>query len=108
MLIFRHQVIHIGLGFGELHFVHTFACVPMQESLAPEHGRELFGYAFEYFLDGGRIADERGGHFQTPRRYVTHSDFHVAGYPLHEISKRTFPYYVHCRRNTNTYPEFLF
>ena len=44
----------------------------MQESLAPEHSGELFGDALEELLDGGRVADESGGHLQTAGRNVTH------------------------------------
>ena len=46
--------------------------LPMEESLPPEHGGELFGDSFEEFLDGRRVADERRRHFQAARRNVTH------------------------------------
>jgi len=42
LLVFRHQVIHVGLCLRELHLVHTFSSVPMKESLSPEHSCELF------------------------------------------------------------------
>ena len=44
----------------------------MQESLASEHGGELFGDALEELLDGGGVADESGGHLQAARRNITH------------------------------------
>ena len=42
LLILGDEVVHVGLGLGEFHLVHAFACVPMEESLPPEHGGELF------------------------------------------------------------------
>ena len=33
LLILGHQVVHVGLSLGELHFIHALAGVPMQESL---------------------------------------------------------------------------
>merc|ERR1712029_306922 len=45
LLVLGHQVVHVGLGLGELHLVHTLASVPVEESLAPEHGGELLGDA---------------------------------------------------------------
>ena len=37
LLILRDQVVHVGLSFRELHLIHTFTRVPMQEGLTPEH-----------------------------------------------------------------------
>merc|ERR1719396_29925 len=42
LLVLRDQVVHVRLRLRELHLVHAFACVPMQECLAPEHCREVF------------------------------------------------------------------
>nr|ACR36990.1 unknown [Zea mays] len=53
LLILGHQVVHVTLCLGELHLIHTLACVPVQESLPPEHGRELLADAAEHLLDGG-------------------------------------------------------
>ena len=58
LLVLRDQVVHVGLGFRELHLIHALASVPMQESLATEHGGELLGDALEQLLDGGGVADE--------------------------------------------------
>ena len=33
LLVFGDQIIHVGLGLGELHFVHTLTGVPVEESL---------------------------------------------------------------------------
>ncbi|OAY83806.1 hypothetical protein ACMD2_02975 [Ananas comosus] len=67
LLVFRYQIIHVALRLGELHFVHPFARVPMQEGLSPEHGRELLTDPAEHLLDRGRVPDERRGHLQSRR-----------------------------------------
>merc|ERR1712055_734540 len=85
LLIFRDQIVHVGFSFSELHFVHAFSSVPMEESLSPEHGSELFGDTFEDLLDGGGITHESGGHLETTRRDVTHGGFHIVGNPFNEI-----------------------
>ena len=57
----------------------------MQESLAPEHGSELLGDSLEELLDGGRVADEGGGHLETSGGNVTDGSLDIVGDPLHEI-----------------------
>ena len=64
--------------------LHT--CVPMKESLPPEHGRELLGDSLEDLLDGGGVAHEGGGHLETPGGNVAHAGHHVVGDPLHEVA----------------------
>jgi hypothetical protein len=59
----------------------------MQESLAPEHGSELFGDALEKLLDGSRVADEGGGHLQTSRRDVADGSLDVVGDPLNKVGR---------------------
>jgi hypothetical protein len=59
----------------------------MQESLAPEHGSELFGDALEKLLDGSRVADEGGGHLQTTGWNVTDSSLDIVGDPLNEVGR---------------------
>ena len=63
-MIGSYQIVHVGLCLSEFHLVHAFTCVPMQESLAPEHGCELLGDALEELLDGGAVAHEGGGHLE--------------------------------------------
>ena len=41
LLVLGYKIVHVGLGLGELHLVHAFASVPVQESLSAEHGSEL-------------------------------------------------------------------
>lgn len=81
LLVFRDEIVHVGRGLRELHLVlfffydregigktlatgqnplflsrlgtyHSLASVPMQESLATEHGHELIADALEQLLDG--------------------------------------------------------
>lgn len=85
-MIFRHQVVHVGLGLCEFHLVHTLACVPMKEGLTPEHRGELLGDTAEDLLDGGRVADECGGHAETAGRDVTHCYLHIVRDPLDEVT----------------------
>merc|ERR1719186_676266 len=79
LLVLGHQVVHVRLGLGELHLVHAFSGVPMQESLSPEHGGELFRDSLEELLNGGGVADECGGHLQTARRNVANRSLDVVG-----------------------------
>ena len=36
LLVLGDQVVHVGLGLGELHLVHALTSVPMKESLVIE------------------------------------------------------------------------
>ena len=56
LLILRDEIIHVGLGLGELHLVHALTSVPVEESLPPEHGGELLGDSLEDLLDGGGVS----------------------------------------------------
>merc|ERR1712183_88212 len=47
LLVLGHQVVHVGLPMRELHLVHALPCVPVEESLPPEHGGELLGDPLE-------------------------------------------------------------
>merc|ERR1719247_3033924 len=67
LLVLGHEVVHVGLGLGELHLVHALAGVPVKEGLAPEHGGELLRYALEQLLDGGRVTDEGARHLEATR-----------------------------------------
>ena len=49
---------------------------PVEERLAPEHGRELLADALEHLLDGCCVAKEGCAHLKTLRRDVT--DLHAA------------------------------
>ena len=55
LLVLGHEIVHVGLGLGELHLVHALASVPMQESLTTEHSGELLGDALEQLLDGSAV-----------------------------------------------------
>merc|ERR1712170_308481 len=86
LLVFRHQVIHVGLGLSELHLIHALTSVPVEEGLAAEHGGELLRDALEQLLDGGGVAHKGGGHLQTTGRDVTDSGLHVVGDPFHKVA----------------------
>jgi len=85
LLVFRDQIVHVRLGFGEFHLVHALASVPMQKRLATEHGTELFGDALEQSLDGSGVTDESGRDRSECRWDVADRRFHVVGDPFDEI-----------------------
>ena len=59
--------------------------VPVEEGLALEHGGELVRDALEQFLDGGGVADERGGHLESLWWDVADGRLDVVGDPLHKV-----------------------
>lgn len=85
LLVLGHKIVHVGLGFGEFHLVHTFAGVPVKEGLAAEHTRELLRHTFEHFLDSGGVTNEGGGHLQSLGGDVAHGGLDVIGDPLHKV-----------------------
>mmetsp|Transcript_13666 Transcript_13666/g.19951 ORF Transcript_13666/g.19951 Transcript_13666/m.19951 type:complete len:499 (-) Transcript_13666:33-1529(-) len=87
LLVLGDKIVHVGLSLGELHLVHTLASVPVQEGLAAEHSSELLADALEHLLDGGRVANEGGGHLETLRGDVAHGGLDVVGDPLDEVGR---------------------
>jgi hypothetical protein len=87
LLVLGDEVLHVGLGLGELHLIHALLGVPMQERLALEHGRELVAHALEQLLDCGRVAEERDGDLHPARRDVALRREHVVRDPLHEVGR---------------------
>merc|ERR1719433_727909 len=87
LLVLRHQIIHVALCFCEFHLVHSFPSVPMQESLAAEHGGEELRHALEHFLNSSAVACERDCHFQALRRNVADARLDVVRNPLHEVAR---------------------
>jgi hypothetical protein len=85
LLVLGDQIVHVGLGLSELHLVHTLTSVPMQESLAPEHGSELVTDTLEELLDGGRVTDKGGGHLEAAGRNGAEGGLDVVGDPLNEV-----------------------
>ncbi|GFH24186.1 uncharacterized protein HaLaN_21931 [Haematococcus lacustris] len=81
------MVVHVGLGLCELHLVHALTRVPVEEGLAPEHGRELLAHTLEHLLDGGAVADEGGGQLQALGGDVAHRGLDVVGDPLHKVGR---------------------
>jgi len=86
LLVLGDEVVHVGLGLGELHLIHALAGVPVEESLATEHRRELLRDALEQLLDGGAVADEGRGHLEASRWDVADRRFDVVWNPLNEVA----------------------
>merc|ERR1712008_543378 len=86
LLVFGNQIVHVGFGFSEFHFVHTFASIPMQESFPSEHGSKLLANALEQFLDGSRVSDKGGSHFQASGRDVTNGSLNIIRDPFDKVA----------------------
>jgi hypothetical protein len=87
LLVLRDQIVHVALSLSELHLVHTLTSVPMQESLAPEHGSELVTDTLEELLDRSRVSDEGGRHLEAAGRNGAESSLDVVGNPLNEVRR---------------------
>merc|ERR1711865_1217363 len=85
LLIFRDEIVHVGLSLGELHLIHTFSSVPMEESLSSEHSSELFTNSLEHLLDGSGVSEESNSHLKTLWWDIANSGFNVVWDPLNEI-----------------------
>ena len=85
LLVFRDEIVHVGLGFGEFHLVHTLTGVPVEEGLAAEHGGELLGDALEHLLDAGVVADEGDSHLEALGGDVADGGLDVVGDPFDEV-----------------------
>ena len=86
LLVFRYQVVHVGLSLSELHLIHTLTSVPVEEGLPSEHSSELFTDSLEQLLDGGGVTNEGGAHLQTSWWNVTDSGLHVVGDPFNKVA----------------------
>ena len=85
LLVLGNEIVHVGLGLSELHLVHTLTSVPVQESLAPEHGSELVTDTLEELLDGGGVTNEGGGHLKAAWWDRAEGGLDVVWNPLNEV-----------------------
>merc|ERR1712223_389017 len=85
LLVLGDQIVHVGFSFSKFHFVHALSGVPMQGSLATEHGSELFRNPLKQLLDGSGVTDEGASHFQPTGRNVTDGRLDVVGDPFDEV-----------------------
>ena len=85
LLVFSDQIVHVRFGFSELHLVHTFSGVPMEESLSSEHSSELLTDSLEHFLDSSWVTDESNRHFKTFWWDITNRWFNVIWNPFTEV-----------------------
>jgi hypothetical protein len=84
-LVLGDEVVHVGLSLSEFHLVHTFTGVPVEESLATEHGSELLTDTLEHLLDGGGVSEEGHGHLETLGGDITDGGLDVVGDPFNEV-----------------------
>jgi len=87
LLVFGNEIVHVALGFGEFHLVHALTGVPVEEGFSSEHGGKLLGDPLEKLLDGGRVTNEGGRHFETSWWDVANSSFHVVRDPLDKVRR---------------------
>mmetsp|Transcript_78078 Transcript_78078/g.155161 ORF Transcript_78078/g.155161 Transcript_78078/m.155161 type:complete len:543 (+) Transcript_78078:117-1745(+) len=87
LLVLGDEVVHVGLGLGELHLVHALAGVPVEEGLAAEHGGELLGDALHHLLHAGGVAAEADRHLEALGRDVADGALEVVGDPLDEVGR---------------------
>merc|ERR1719161_158754 len=95
LLILRNQVVHVTFRLSELHLVHAFTCVPVEEGFATEHRREVLGYALEHLLNRRGIAEKSDRHLQALRWDVADRAFHVVRDPLDEVRRVLVLYIQH-------------
>merc|ERR1719497_275156 len=87
LLVLRDEIVHVGLSLGELHLVHTFTGVPVEEGLSSEHGGKLLANSLEHLLDGGRVSEEGYSHLESLWWDVTDGGLDVVGDPLDEVRR---------------------
>merc|ERR1719446_1717397 len=95
LLVLRDQVVHVALGLSEFHLVHALTCIPVEESFATEHCREVLGHALEHLLDRRGVAEESDRHLQALWWNVTDRAFHIVRDPLNEVRRVLILYIQH-------------
>jgi len=85
LLVFRNEIVHVGLGLSELHLVHTLTSVPVQESLSPEHSGKLLTDSLEELLDGGRVTNEGSAHLEASWWDIAHGGLDVVRDPFDKV-----------------------
>jgi len=85
LLVLRDEIVHVGFGFGELHLVHTFTGVPVEEGLSSEHGGELLTDSLEHLLDGSGVSEESDSHLKSLWWDIADGGLDVVWNPLNEV-----------------------
>ena len=71
LLILSNKILHVRFEINKLHLVHTLLRVPVQESLALEHGDEVVTDMLEELLDGDGVAKDGNCYFNTTWQDIT-------------------------------------
>mmetsp|Transcript_25929 Transcript_25929/g.36968 ORF Transcript_25929/g.36968 Transcript_25929/m.36968 type:complete len:407 (-) Transcript_25929:320-1540(-) len=87
LLIFRHQIIKIGLCLSEFHFVHTLSGIPMQEGLTTEHNSELLSNTLPRLLDTSGVTNKDTRHFHSSGWDITNGRLEVIGDPFNKVTR---------------------
>mmetsp|Transcript_13581 Transcript_13581/g.20348 ORF Transcript_13581/g.20348 Transcript_13581/m.20348 type:complete len:207 (-) Transcript_13581:915-1535(-) len=87
LLIFRHQIIKVGLCLCEFHLIHTLSSVPMQEGLTTEHNSELLGNTLPRLLDTSGVTNKDTRHLHSAGWDITDGCLEVIGDPFHKVTR---------------------
>jgi len=87
LLILGNEIVHVRFSFSELHLVHTFSSVPMEESLSSEHSGELFSNSLEHFLNSCGVTKECNCHLESLWWDITNCRFNIIWDPFNEIRR---------------------
>merc|ERR1719397_474240 len=85
VLVFSNQITYIFVSLLELHFVHTFPIVPVQEGLSLVHRSELCGQSLEDSLQRGSVGNERTSLFRILWRNFNNGRLHVVWNPFDKV-----------------------
>jgi len=85
LLIFTYKIVHIGFGFCEFHFVHSFTSVPMEESFSSEHCCKLLADSLEHLLNGSWVSNECDRHLKSFWWDIADWWFNVIRNPLDKV-----------------------
>merc|ERR1719361_674911 len=85
VLVFSNQVTNVLVCFLELHLVHTFSFVPMEESFSSVHSSELSGQTLEDSFERCGVGNESCAHGTRSRRNFDNGTLNVVRNPLHKV-----------------------
>ena len=81
----QSQTTKTGSYLSELHLIHALSSVPVEESLATEHGSELLADSLEQLLDSRAVTNKSSRHLQATWSDIAHRSLHIVGDPFNEV-----------------------
>merc|ERR1719361_795771 len=95
VLVFSNQVTNVFVCFLELHLVHTFSFVPMEESLSSVHSTKLSGQTLEDAFQCRGVGNECRAHVARNWRRFNNGALNVVGNPLDKVVSLLVLKFVH-------------